>query len=134
MTGEIVAHFNTHLDHESEAARENGTRLILERVAQSPYPVVLTGDFNFLEDSELYHSIVTTSLADSKQLAMESAPYGTINFFLPNENDLGLVIDFVFVQSEYFDVLKYEVDPSREFEGLPVSDHYPVIADLELRW
>jgi endonuclease/exonuclease/phosphatase family metal-dependent hydrolase len=133
VSGEVVAHFNTHLDHESEQARVNGTRLILDEVARSPYPALFTGDLNFPEGSEQYEVIQATSLADTKFLAAESIPYGTINFFLPNVNDLGLVIDFVFVQPEYFDVLKYEVDYSREYAGLAVSDHYPVIADLELK-
>lgn len=134
VTGEMVAHFNTHLDHESEEARVNGMHLILDRISRSPYPAVLTGDFNFLEDSELYESILETDLADTKLLAAESTPYGTFNFFLPDEKDLGIVIDFIFAQSEYFDVLTYEVDHSREFGGVPVSDHFPVISVMKLIW
>lgn len=133
VTGEVVAHFNTHLDHQSAEARVNGTRLILDRIAQSPYPVVFTGDLNFPEGSELYDEIESTSLADSKFLASEVLPYGTINYFLPNVDDLGVVIDFIFVQPEHFNVLKYEVDYSRKIDGVAVSDHYPVIADMELR-
>ncbi|GAB5453194.1 MAG: endonuclease/exonuclease/phosphatase family protein [Halioglobus sp.] len=133
VTGEIVAHFNTHLDHESEEARINGTRLILDRVAQTPYPVVFTGDLNFLEGSSLYEEIQATSLSDTRFLAAEQLPYGTINYFLPDVGDLGIVIDFIFVQPEYFDVFKYEVDYSRKMGGIAVSDHYPVIVDLAIK-
>jgi len=133
VSGEVVAHFNTHLDHESEEARINGTRLILDRVAQPPYPVIFTGDLNFVEGSDLYQEIQITSLSDSKFLAVLQLPYGTVNYFLPNIGDLGIVIDFVFVQPEYFDVSRYEVDYSRKIGGVAVSDHYPVIVDLELK-
>lgn len=133
VTGELVAPFNTHLDHESAEARVNGIALILERVARSPYPVVLTGDFNFPEGTSLYESVQETDLVDTKVLAAEVEAYGTINFFMPNTGDLGLVIDYVFVQEAYFSVTRYEVDYSQEHNGIPVSDHYPVIAHIELQ-
>lgn len=132
QTGEVIAHFNTHLDHVSEEARINGSNLILERLESAPYPAILTGDFNVLEGSDLYNTIEASSLADTKFLAAESDPYGTFNFFLPNNNDLGIVIDFVFAQAAAFRVNSYSVDDSAEYQGLPVSDHYPVIVALEL--
>lgn len=132
-TGVIVAHFNTHLDHVSEEARVNGTNLILERTAQSPYPVVLTGDFNFLEGSDIYNVIEAENLTDTKFLATESDPYGTFNFFQPNTRDFGIVIDFIFAQASEFTVHSYAVDRMAEYQGLPVSDHFPVIVELELK-
>jgi len=80
----------------------------------SPYPAVFTGNLNFPEGTELYEDIQATSMADSKFLASEVLPYGTINYFLPNVDDLGILIDFIFVQPEHFNVLKYEVDYSRK--------------------
>lgn len=133
ITGEMIAHFNTHLDHESELARENGIALILDQLGRSPYPALLTGDLNFPEGTELYEVIQASSLSDTKALALDVSSHGTINFFLPNAGDLGLVIDFIFVQEAAFDVARYQVDTSRVFQGLPASDHYPVIADIALR-
>lgn len=37
---------NLHLDHESEEARFEGTRLVLSRLAQIDAPAILMGDFN----------------------------------------------------------------------------------------
>jgi endonuclease/exonuclease/phosphatase family metal-dependent hydrolase len=132
MTGEIIAHFNTHLDHQVEEARVNGVELILDRLRRSPYPVVLTGDFNFLEGTDQYKVIEAADMLDTKHTAEVSEPYGTFNFFRENDRDYNIVIDFIFSQKDAFTVKNYRVDHSVEFNGLPVSDHYPVIAELEL--
>lgn len=131
-TGEVTAHFNTHLDHESLDARVNGIALILERIEQSPHPAILTGDLNFLEGSELYEALDDSNLTDAKFEADVMFPFATINWFATTE-DTGVVIDFVFVEEGAFEVRKYEVDASWRHAGLPVSDHYPVIVELELR-
>jgi len=136
-TGEVFVHFNTHLDHESEPARVNGTALILETINSSPYPVILTGDFNFPEGTATYQTITSSGLADTKHAAATTMDHGTINFFAPNSPDFGLVIDFIFAQEDAFDVSTYQVLTSYEFddngERIPASDHYPVVADLLLK-
>src|SRR6185503_15339445 len=37
---------NTHLDHVSERARVEGTRLILKKLGKFKIPTIVTGDFN----------------------------------------------------------------------------------------
>lgn len=133
-TGEIIAHFNTHLDHQVEEARVNGVALILDRLQRSPYPVVLSGDFNFLEGTNQYKVIESADMLDTKHTAAISEPYGTFNFFKENDRDYNIVIDIIFSQKDEFSVKSYRVDHSAEFNGLPVSDHYPVIAELELTY
>ena len=135
-TGRITAHFNTHLDHQSEQARRRGAALILERMAQSPYPAALTGDLNLLEGSPVYRRLLSGGLFDPKFAADDTMDHGTINFFVPDRPDFGLVIDFVLAQSQHFIARRYEVALPYEFEYraaiVPASDHYPVVVDLAL--
>lgn len=134
QTGEVTAHFNTHLDHQSQLAREQGMALIASRIASSPYPVVLTGDLNTPEGSELYQNITSGLLIDSKVAAKNSHSAGTFNYFLPQGWDLGIVIDYILVQPSAFHVANYQVltDAAFEYQGqlLPLSDHFPVVVDL----
>lgn len=131
FTGTVTAHFNTHLDHEVHEARVKGMAIILDRIAQSPHPVILTGDFNIIEGSELYETVEATKLSDTKHSAAESRPYSTMNWFIPDE-ETAWVIDYVFAEEGRFDVLRYEVDHTWRYDGKPVSDHYPVLAELAL--
>ena len=135
-SGRITAHFNTHLDHQSAEARERGAALVLERLNQSPYPVTLTGDLNLQEGSEVYRQVVAGGLFDAKFAAPDTMDHGTINFFVAERPDFGLIIDYIFAQDQHFTARRYEVAIPYEFEYrnaiLPASDHYPVIAELRL--
>ena len=68
--------FNTHLDHQSQPAREKGIKLILERIAARthPEPFALTGDFNAPEDNPVV-TLVTGATPDSSP-ATSTAPGG----------------------------------------------------------
>lgn len=134
-TGKTFSQFNTHLDHASQDAREEGVKLLLEKAKESTFPVVLTGDFNFLERSKLYYEIEDSGFWDSKSLARQRNAFSSLNWFIA-DFDSGFVIDFVFAQALDFDIDKYQVDTSftYELEGkrYPVSDHYPVVVDIRL--
>lgn len=80
QNGRQYAHFNTHLDHISDLARENGIKLILERMKacdqQNPgHFNVLTGDFNTISmnpatgrEHETYR-LAAAALNDSRTAA-----------------------------------------------------------------
>ena len=131
-TGQELTHYNTHLDHESQLARSNGTTLILDRLEDDSTAVILTGDFNYFSTSSGYKAITEERFVDARKAADESESYGTVNYFVP-ERDTKLVIDYVFVDDERFDTKSYRVDHAAMFDDKPVSDHYPVIVDLEMR-
>lgn len=132
-TKKIYTHFNTHLDHVGVKARTEGVRMLLERMHEQEGVVLLSGDFNFLEGSENYKRMIEDDhVSDSKYLAEDSMSYGSINWFLPINTRLIPPIDFFFVKDEGIDVKRYRVDNSYWYDGLPVSDHYPVIVDFTL--
>lgn len=133
-TGELYTHFNTHLDHEGKQARAQGVELLLEKIGEYEKPFVLTGDFNFMQGTKNYKTLIDSKLvSDSKFEANDSMSYGTMNWFkLINFRYLP-PIDFCFVSSSTISVDSYRVDNSYIVEKRPVSDHYPIIVDFMLK-
>ncbi|NLP48835.1 MAG: endonuclease/exonuclease/phosphatase family protein [Clostridiales bacterium] len=131
-TGETYAHLNTHLDHRGPIAREKSIDLILDKAESfGPIPVVITGDFNFRENSSLYKAMTADAFADTKFLAPDTMHSPTYhNFKPPEEQNPDIVIDFIFV-SKNIQALKYKVI-TEGINGRPVSDHYPLYSDLLL--
>lgn len=100
------------------AYRSEQARQVREHVENSPYPVIITGDFNDIPNSYSYFTI-RKNLKD----AFIEKGFGlgkTFRFISPT-----LRIDFILI------------DPGmkvRQYKKIkvPYSDHYPILADLEL--
>ena len=63
VTGKSFCFANTHTDHKSEAARREGTKLVMRRMAEivpSGTPVVFTGDHNCRETEAPAHIVAKT--------------------------------------------------------------------------
>jgi len=128
---EIFNVYNTHLDHISSKARQNGSQLILNRMIMDE-PILLTGDFNFLQHSKVYNLITSSELSDSKYQTDDRVSYGTLNWFIPFNQSFMLPIDFCFV-SEKIEVLTYRIDNQLGGNRKPISDHYPIIVDYKIK-
>src|SRR3712207_5899601 len=66
-TGRSFVHLNTHLDHVSQLARVEGSRLIICKVPKllkNELPVVVTGDFNCRPGTPTYHNFVDGGFVD----------------------------------------------------------------------
>ncbi|WP_208588620.1 endonuclease/exonuclease/phosphatase family protein [Gracilibacillus suaedae] len=131
--------YNTHLDHISQLARENGIALIIDRVRKHTedcqVPNILTGDLNsepnnvvvrFLRGEETLQG-QTPHLQDSFKV-VNSKPGQTFHKFSGGIN--GEPIDYIFCTPEC-KVLSADVDRS-QIDGNYASDHYPIIVTLEL--
>lgn len=85
----------------------------------SPYPVILTGDFNSVPNSyEYYH------LSEGLEDAFVTAGKGSATSF--HDYKFPIRIDYVF-SSKPIRAVSYVVDRS-----VSISDHYPVISELSL--
>ncbi|TDL32868.1 endonuclease/exonuclease/phosphatase family protein [Jeotgalibacillus sp. S-D1] len=131
--------YNTHLDHISQKARENGIHLIGEKIKEhqekTNLPIILMGDLN----SELENEVVrflrgqiplngsTIKLKDAFE-KLEEAPGRTFHGFQGGLD--GAPIDYIFTTLDIV-VKDTKIDRSRAEEGYP-SDHYPVIAAVEI--
>ncbi len=135
--------FNLHMDHVGVLARENASKLVLQKIKEfcGSEPAILTGDFNVDQHNKIY-SILSDSplLKDCYHAAKHRiASNGTWNDFKPNKKT-DKRIDHIFV-SPVFTVDDYAIltnvywTPSTNEQGkydirIP-SDHYPVIAEIQ---
>ncbi len=93
---------------------------IAQQVAQSPYKVIVCGDFNDTPNSYAYHKI-SKGLDDTFREQGSGYSY-TYNGFMNL-----LRIDYVLVAPQ-IDVISYDVD-----YDYPYSDHFPVVTTLKIK-
>ena len=151
-TGKTFCFTNAHTDHKSELARKNGMLLIAKRMrefAPEGTPVVFIGDHNCTETSEPAKAI-SAILKDALHIS-ETPPSGSWRSYagwkyadseltitealkLPpaKREKKGCRIDYIYV-SDGIKVKSYSTlnDP-RPGTRLYPSDHFPVVADIEL--
>ncbi|HOS72853.1 MAG TPA: endonuclease/exonuclease/phosphatase family protein [Bacteroidales bacterium] len=132
ITKKIFFVFNTHLDHRGTKAREEGVALILNRITEinrENLPLILTGDFNLVKESNPVSSILTT-LSDSrdKSLTASYGPDATSGGFAVS--DRGRTIDFIFINDK-IKILRHGV-LSDSFGMFYPSDHKPVLAEIQI--
>ena len=126
---------NTHLDHESEEARVKGIQLIneffSERLEQKPG--ILMGDLNAEPDSDEIKEIkLNTDLINSYQ-HLEGKQGATYHNFSGKIE--GKPIDYIFTTPEININKSYiiiDFFKNEAIEKLYPSDHYPVMAEVEI--
>lgn len=137
-SGAEFYHWNTHFDHRSSLARERSAALIRERInRQRPQaPVIVTGDFNAPHDSEIHIAMNSgnghhVDLQDAWLSAREirGQQVGTFHGW-DGPNDRDNRIDWILVSPEW--QVKSATVVTTSLDGLYPSDHFPVVADLEL--
>lgn len=131
---------NTHFDHRGEVARQESARLLTTWIDErgDEEPVLLTGDFNVAEDSEVYRILTEgTGLFDARLISEEPATG------IPGTwNDFGRAfpwhrLDYVFV-TEGVGVQTFTTWDQTMGDVLGTnsvrfpSDHFPVAATVLL--
>lgn len=131
--------YNTHLDHISQDARENGMYLIWETIqkhqSEMNLPFILMGDLNSTPDNNVIRFLrgfekingVETDLQDVYTNLTE--PVGSTFHAFEGITE-GDPIDYIFLSRDITNV-KTIVDKNKIDGGYP-SDHYPVIANLKI--
>lgn len=130
-SGKEFAFLNTHLDHMGEVARHESAMLLNRRISEMNCPAILTGDFNFNENSPHYSWLTADKLADTKYLAADSDTGGTFNGF--KENAGSSPIDFIMVTDGHFEVDSYKIIRTRNPKGTYPSDHFPIKTVVRLK-
>ena len=130
-TGDQFWIFNTHFDHQGEAAMEKSAEMIIDKmrtVNDEQHPAILVGDFNLEAESKPI-IFLSEQMADSKKTAVEIAPGPdeTFNAYKYDEPPIAR-IDYIFTDSK-IEVLKYAVLTDSEEELYP-SDHFPILIEL----
>lgn len=136
VTGKTFVHFNTHFDHVGERARAESSSLILKKAGEihGKGPFVVTGDFNVVENSGAYKTIIagtpTIKVVDTRYASAKGHFGGNSTFSAFKELEPGRTIDYVFVK-EGIAVLEHGTLSDR-WDGLWASDHLPVLAEIRL--
>jgi len=153
-TGGRVVVMSTHLDHRGELAREESAKLIIDLArawstmtrdddgtAKINVPVFLGGDFNSTPTDKAYKMLTDPSsgMKDISELVSEDGVwYGNRDITYTSFGEPGErpgKIDFLFAcEPESFNlkVLAFGILPNRFDDGVYLSDHRPVVADLAL--
>lgn len=123
---------NTHFDHRGRQARENSAKLIIKRIGQlntDRLPLVLMGDFNATPDDNPIQ-ILTGELSDGAAISEKPlyGPPGTSNGF--RDGEIIRRIDYLFTCN--VKVLSYAHIDDRRDNNLHVSDHQPVLMEIDL--
>ena len=133
--------YNTHMDHQSQRAREEGAQLIMKRIQErtQPDPFILMGDFNAAESNPVIRYLKGTGKLTSdtpvpvidswRVLHPDEKVVGTGSRFTGHLD--GPKIDYIFVTPDTHVSEATIVRTSRN--GRYPSDHYPVTAHLSLR-
>ncbi|GAB3432830.1 endonuclease/exonuclease/phosphatase family protein [Niabella aquatica] len=125
--------FNVHYDHQGVIARRESSKLLLKMIGEiaGDSPVLLTGDFNGNRDSEWYQYLATSTLLTDAYTKVKF-PYAnnsSANGFRTPRGSA--VIDHIFITKQ-FTASRWGILTDTYFGKFP-SDHFPVLADIELK-
>src|SRR5690606_15729537 len=108
---QLIPNFKRHQDEVEK---------IQEVIQNSPYPVILTGDFNAVPNSYEYYQ-----LSGGLQDIFVAVGNGNGTSF--HDYKIPIRIDYIFA-SESLQPVSYQIDRS-----VKLSDHYPVIAEFKIK-
>ncbi|MCF8110981.1 MAG: endonuclease/exonuclease/phosphatase family protein [Desulfobacteraceae bacterium] len=123
----------THLDHKGTEARLRQAEIIAQWAGDLKAPLVLMGDFNEEPDADVYRVLTGsgTGLHDTwRSLGREEGPESHTHHGFTGSPQ-GNRIDWILTGGD-FSVLDSRVVKYRE-NGYYPSDHFPYMADLEIK-
>ena len=126
--------YNTHLDHECDYSKQAGISVLCRHIAQQyqadPLPFLLMGDFNATPDSDVVqrvHQFSPVPLTDFSTTDGMPVNYTYHGYGLQEP----CKIDYLLGSSEW--ILEDNRFETWQRDGIYLSDHFPVIADLSLQ-
>lgn len=129
--GQTFLIINTHLDNVSEAARYNGMKVIIDRLAEkiTAYPTIVMGDFN-AKPAERIHPYLEEIFVNIKEYSYEGhygpkGSYQNFNYTLPW--DQLEEIDYLYTKGFFTQKTSCLTDSC---DGRFPSDHFPLEAEL----
>ncbi len=131
----IFYFFNTHFDHQGVIARKESAKLLLEKMKEiaKDIPVICTGDFNLMPDSEPIKYLSESNYIWDARFSSETPVFGTEGTFHGynlNQNSFNR-IDYIFI-SKTVKVKSYGVINDDIDLNAFSSDHFPVFINATL--
>jgi endonuclease/exonuclease/phosphatase family metal-dependent hydrolase len=109
---------STHFSSENSVNRLAQLKELIFYAETLSLPVFIAGDLNFDYESEEYKNIPTKWKDAGMVAGNTSATYA---------GEKGKRIDYILYDSEYFELVEYNVI------NLPYSDHFPVLVTLRIK-
>jgi len=132
--------FNTHFDHFSKEARVESAHLLVSAIKQIAKDnwVIVTGDFNDIEGSQMYKiltgSALDLSLMNTSRISRKETMGPSYTFIgFPFKPDEGNTIDFIFTKNNKSATVTEHRVSTYNNQGRYPSDHLPVIVNFELK-
>jgi endonuclease/exonuclease/phosphatase family metal-dependent hydrolase len=136
-TKELLWIFNTHFDHIGKTARIESAKLITKKINElqqkKNVPVIITGDFNSAPSDEPAQYMSAAFI--NCRTASEQPAYGpadTWNGFQFDKKPEGC-IDYIFISNNKKIAVKKFATITDSYEKKYPSDHFPILATLELK-
>ncbi|MBR6054373.1 MAG: endonuclease/exonuclease/phosphatase family protein [Bacteroidales bacterium] len=141
-TGEKFFFMNIHLDSQSVEARRQGLKMAFERCSSlnpENLPVILSGDFNMRQNCDEvveFDTMMSNSRLTAENVISDVPTFHGFGRFLgdyqynPGKGGNRVTLDYIYHRG-FSRCLSYETI-TRSYENVPyVSDHYPIVAELE---
>lgn len=127
-SSKVIRVVNTHLDHEGTLARQLGLSQILRHLDAPDFfpdaPVLLMGDFNAVPDSPELQAFAQYPAYTNAAADMGVTFHGFMTADAPGQ------IDYIFIKGDIR--AERAAKWTDEQDGVYLSDHYPVCAQVEL--
>jgi endonuclease/exonuclease/phosphatase family metal-dependent hydrolase len=144
-----ILHLNTHLDHVSALARQEGSKLIVRRVAELSErsgvdpPAIVTGDFNSRPGNRAHNTFTESGFIDTFLATGNEDGEGANTFhafkgtrYSDAHPDRGpRRIDWIFLKDAQGRLRMKShriIHDADESAGLYPSDHYPLLAEFSI--
>ena len=116
--GKKISIYNTHLESKLDMVKKEQLDKILEIIKKDNLPKIIMGDFNLKNNNSLFMDFEKKL----KKINISRIPILENTF---KEANSDRAIDHIFISSE-FKINSFEV-----IKNVDISDHYPIIADID---
>jgi endonuclease/exonuclease/phosphatase family metal-dependent hydrolase len=121
--------WNTHFDHQVQAAREKAAELVRSRIEalNTNLPLILVGDFNATaKNNKAYDTLTAGGFLTDTWKGEEQGTFHNFTGKTPKPNRIDWILTRGGVTADSTEIVKFEQG------GQYPSDHYPVVAKVKL--
>ena len=128
----IIYVFNAHFDHRGKESRKESAQLILKKIIElniNKKRIIVMGDFNCIPDDEPI--LIFKSLLGDGKIKSKKGFYGPQGTFSGFDHLLIMEkrIDYIFTKN--IEVLSYRHLDDRRKNNLCISDHLPILIEID---
>ena len=114
-----ISIYNTHLDYKYESVKLRQLKYLYKLIEKDNNLIILMGDFNLKNNREIFNKFCYLL----EKRGIKRVEFNDRTF---KESRYHREIDHIFLTNE-FKVIKFEI-----IKNLDISDHYPIMVDIEL--